>query len=333
MTETWRGKLFGANGFERLVAIKRILPHIADDDECIQMFINEARIGVQLAHDNLAFIFELGQVSNSYFIAKQYVAGKDMRALFDECRKKGEPAPIPLVAFVVSRMCEGLDYAHRTKDNRGQDINLVHCNVSPENILISFEGEVKVIDFGRARPGGKVERPRVLPGPLQDNLGYMSPERIAGLPLDKRSDIFAIGVCLYELLTGERLFEDDSGFSVLDKVRKAEVAPPSTYNRLIPEALDKIVLKALARNVDERYQHANELGRELQPFLSTPDTGVERKGVLQSMKSALGLRLFLSTRDAGFRREDLMRYMKSAFAEDVEREERRLQDYAAIKRP
>ncbi|MFY0529389.1 serine/threonine protein kinase [Archangium gephyra] len=305
MAEVWRGKMFGAGGFERLVAIKRILPNIAEDDEFISMFIDEAKISVQLNHANIAQIYELGQITNSYFIAMEYIPGRDMRAIFDRCRKKSEPAPVPLVAYVVSKMCEGLDYAHRKKSNQGQDLNIVHRDISPQNILISYEGEVKVIDFGIAKAAGKATKTQA--GILKGKFGYMSPEQIRGLPLDRRSDIFAIGVCLYEMLTGERLFVGDSDFSVLEKVRKAEVAPPSTYNRRIPEALEKIVLKALARDVDERYQYANELGDDLQRFLLTSDSI--------------------------FGRKDLMQYMKSTFAEDVEREKQRLQEYADIKPP
>jgi serine/threonine protein kinase len=305
MAEVWRGKHFGAGGFERLVAIKRILPNIAEDDEFISMFIDEAKISVQLTHANIAQIYELGQIANSYFIAMEYIPGKDMRAIFDRCRKKAEPAPIPLVAYCVSKMCEGLDYAHRKKDGMGRDLNIVHRDISPQNVLISYEGEVKVIDFGIAKAAGKATKTQA--GILKGKFGYMSPEQIRGLNLDRRSDVFAIGVCLYEMLTGERLFVGDSDFSVLEKVRKAEVAPPSTYNRRIPEQLEKIVLKALARDVDERYQYASELGDDLQRFLITSETI--------------------------FGRKDLMQYMKSTFAEDVEREKQRLQDYASIRAP
>ncbi len=305
MAEVWRGKAFGAGGFERLVAIKRILPNIAEDDEFISMFIDEAKISVQLTHANIAQIYELGQIANSYFIAMEYIPGKDMRAIFDRCRKKAEPAPIPLVAYCVSKMCEGLDYAHRKKDGMGRDMNIVHRDISPQNILISYEGEVKVIDFGIAKAAGKATKTQA--GILKGKFGYMSPEQIRGLNLDRRSDVFAIGVCLYEMLTGERLFVGDSDFSVLEKVRKAEVAPPSTYNRRIPEQLEKIVLKALARDVDERYQYASELGDDLQRFLITSETI--------------------------FGRKDLMQYMKSTFAEDVEREKQRLADYASIRPP
>jgi len=305
MAEVWRGKVFGAGGFERLVAIKRILPNIAEDEEFISMFQDEAKISVQLTHANICQIYELNRLGPSLYIAMEYVPGKDLRSIFERARKKGEPPPVPLVCYVIGKLCEGLDYAHRKKDQHGRDLNVVHRDVSPQNVLISFEGEVKVIDFGIAKAAGKVTKTQA--GILKGKFGYMSPEQIRGLPLDRRSDVFAIGVCLYELLTGERLFVGESDFQVLERVRKAEVLPPSTYNRKIPEALERIVLKALAKDPADRFQYASELADELQRFLITSDSIFSRK--------------------------DLMQYMKSTFAEEVERERARMAEYADIKAP
>ncbi|HUM12751.1 MAG TPA: protein kinase [Myxococcaceae bacterium] len=305
MAEVWRGKVFGAGGFERLVAIKRILPNIAEDEEFISMFQDEAKISVQLTHANICQIYELNRIGPSLYIAMEYVPGKDLRSIFERARKKGEPPPVPLVCYVIGKLCEGLDYAHRKKDQHGRDLNVVHRDVSPQNVLISFEGEVKVIDFGIAKAAGKVTKTQA--GILKGKFGYMSPEQIRGLPLDRRSDVFAIGVCLYELLTGERLFVGESDFQVLEKVRKAEVLPPSTYNRKIPEALERIVLRALAKDPTDRFQYASELADELQRFLITSDSIFSRK--------------------------DLMQYMKSTFAEEVERERARIAEYADIKAP
>ncbi|HZA51504.1 MAG TPA: serine/threonine-protein kinase [Myxococcaceae bacterium] len=310
MAEVWRGKMFGAAGFERTVALKRILPNIAEDEEFIAMFKDEAKITVQLNHANIAQVYEFDEVAisagaPSYYIAMEYVSGRDLRAIFDRCRKKGEPVPVQLACFVVSKLCEGLDYAHRKKDSAGRDMNVVHRDVSPQNVLISFEGEIKIIDFGIAKAAGKVSKTQA--GIIKGKFAYMSPEQIRGQPLDRRSDVFAIGVCLWELLAGERLFVADSDFAVLEKVRKAEVVPPSTYNRRVPPALDRIVLKALAKEADDRFQYASDLGDELQRFLLT--------------------------QDAIFSRKDLMQYMRSTFAEDVEREKLRLQEYAQVKPP
>jgi hypothetical protein len=305
MAEVWRAKTFGAGGFERLVAIKRILPNIAEDEEFITMFIDEAKITVQLNHANIAQIYELSSIANSYFIAMEYVSGKDMRAVFDRCRKRGEPAPIPLSCYLIAQCCEGLDYAHRANDKTGRPMGIVHRDVSPQNALISYEGEVKVIDFGIAKAAGKATKTQA--GILKGKFGYMSPEQIRGLPLDRRSDVFAIGVCLYEMLTGERLFVGDSDFSVLEKVRKVEVLPPSHFNRKIPDALEKIVMKSLAKDVDERYSYASELAEDL--------------------------RKFLYTSGYSFGRKDLAAFMKATFAEDVDKEKTRLQEYAEIKAP
>lgn len=305
MAEVWRAKTFGAGGFERLVAIKRILPNIAEDEEFISMFLDEAKITVQLNHANIAQIYELNNLSNSYFIAMEYVSGKDLRAVFDRCRKRGEPAPIPLTCYSIAMCCEGLDYAHRAKDRQGRDMSIVHRDVSPQNALISYDGEVKVIDFGIAKAAGKATKTQA--GILKGKFGYMSPEQIRGLPLDGRSDIFALGVCLYELLTGERLFVGDSDFSVLEKVRKVEVLPPSHFNRKIPDQLEKIVMKSLAKDVDDRYQHASELAEDLRGFM------------YQSGNA--------------FARKDLAAFMKATFAEDYEKERARLSEYADIKPP
>jgi eukaryotic-like serine/threonine-protein kinase len=303
MAEVWRAKTFGAGGFERLVAIKRILPNIAEDEEFITMFIDEAKITVQLNHANIAQIYELSSIASSYFIAMEYVSGKDMRAVFDRCRKRGEPAPIPLSCYLIAQCSEGLDYAHRANDKMGRPMNIVHRDVSPQNALISYEGEVKVIDFGIAKAAGKATKTQA--GILKGKFGYMSPEQIRGLPLDRRSDVFAIGVCLYEMLTGERLFVGDSDFSVLEKVRKVEVLPPSHFNRKIPDALEKIVMKALAKDVDERYSYASEVAEDL--------------------------RKFLYTSGYSFGRKDLAAFMKATFAEDVEKEKQRLQEYNDVK--
>lgn len=305
MAEVWRAKTFGAGGFERIVAIKRILPNIAEDEEFISMFLDEAKITVQLNHANIAQIYELNNLSNSYFIAMEYVSGKDLRAVFDRCRKRGEPAPIPLTCYAIAQCCEGLDYAHRAKDRQGRDMSIVHRDVSPQNALISYDGEVKVIDFGIAKAAGKATKTQA--GILKGKFGYMSPEQIRGLPLDGRSDIFAMGVCLYEMLTGERLFVGDSDFSVLEKVRKVEVLPPSHFNRKIPDQLERIVMKSLAKDVDDRYQHATELGEDLRAFM-------------------------YSTGNA-FARKDLSAFMKATFAEDYEKERARIVEYAEVKAP
>ncbi|MBN8615690.1 MAG: serine/threonine protein kinase, partial [Deltaproteobacteria bacterium] len=299
MAEVFKAKAFGVEGFERLVAVKRILPSIAEDQEFITMFVDEAKIAVQLTHANIAQIFDLGRVGDSYFIAMEFVHGKDLRAIFDRARKRGETVPVPMACYVAMKVCEGLDYAHNKKDAAGRDLHLVHRDVSPQNVLLSYDGEVKVIDFGIAKAAGKAGKTQA--GILKGKFGYMSPEQVRGLPLDRRSDIFAVGIVLYELLTGERLFVGESDFSTLEKVKNVEIMPPSTYNRRIPEELEQIVLKALAKDVDDRYQTAMDLHDDLQSFMYTSGNFFSRK--------------------------DLSAYQRKAFAEEIAKESAREEEY------
>lgn len=282
MAEVFKAKAVGVEGFERLLAVKRILPNIAEDEEFITMFIDEAKIAVQLQHANIAQIFDLGKVDDSYFIAMEYVAGRDLRSIFDDMRRHKRTTPMPQVCYVVMQICEGLDYAHNKRDAQGRSLNLVHRDVSPQNVLIGYEGEVKLIDFGIAKAAGKASKTQA--GILKGKFGYMSPEQVRGLPIDRRSDIFALGIILYEMLTGERLFIGESDFSTLEKVRNVDIQPPSSFNAQIPEQLERIVLKALAKDVEDRYQNAIDLHDDLQAFLYSVGQFSSRKDLSAWMK-------------------------------------------------
>ncbi|MDQ3341681.1 MAG: protein kinase [Myxococcota bacterium] len=305
MAEVFRAKAFGVEGFERLVAVKRILPNIAEDKEFIRMFIEEAKLSVQLNHANIAQIFDLGVVDGAYYIALEHVHGRDLRGIFDRCRQLGEAMPVSQACFMVMKVCEGLDYAHNKRDQAGRELSLVHRDVSPQNVLISFEGEVKIIDFGIAKAAGKGSKTQA--GILKGKFGYMSPEQVRGLPVDRRSDVFSCGIVLYELLTGERLFVGESDFSTLEKVRNVEILPPSTYNRKIPDELERIVLKALAKDVEDRYQNAIDLHDELQAFVYTAGEFYSRK--------------------------DLAGWMKKTFGREIEEETAKLETYRQLKPP
>ncbi|HUJ63454.1 MAG TPA: serine/threonine-protein kinase [Kofleriaceae bacterium] len=305
MAEVFRAKAFGVEGFERLVAVKRILPNIAEDKEFIRMFIEEAKLAVQLNHANIAQIYDLGVNDGSYYIALEHVHGRDLRAIFDRSRGMGEPMPVSQACFIVMKLCEGLDYAHNKRDQAGRELHLVHRDVSPQNVLVSFEGEVKIIDFGIAKAAGKGSKTQA--GILKGKFGYMSPEQVRGIPIDRRSDVFSCGIVLYELLTGERLFVGESDFSTLEKVRNVEILPPSTYNRRIPDELERIVLKALAKDPDERYQNAIDLHDELQAFVYTAGEFYSRK--------------------------DLAGWMKKMFGREIDEESAKLEGYRQLKPP
>jgi serine/threonine protein kinase len=305
MAEVFKAKTFGVEGFERLLAVKRILPNIAEDEEFITMFIDEAKIAVQLQHANIAQIFDLGKVDDSYFIALEFVNGRDMRSIFDRMRSRGESVPIPMACYVIMQVCEGLDYAHNKRDGQGRELHLVHRDISPQNVLIGYEGEVKLIDFGIAKAAGKAGKTQA--GILKGKFGYMSPEQVRGLPIDRRSDVFAVGIVLYELLTGERLFIGESDFSTLEKVRNVEIMPPSSYNKKIPQELERLVLKALARDPEDRYQNAIDLHDDLQSFLYSVGEFYSRK--------------------------DLAAWMKKTFAIEIEEDSAKLEQFRQVAAP
>ncbi|MSP17566.1 MAG: serine/threonine protein kinase, partial [Myxococcales bacterium] len=322
MAEVFRAKSYGVAGFERLVAIKRILPNIAEDQEFIEMFKDEAKLAVQLSHANIAQIFELDQHGDAYFIALEHIHGRDLRAIFERCRQRGEPMPIAQTCFVAMKACEGLDYAHNKKNPSGEDLNLVHRDVSPQNVLVSFEGEVKIIDFGVAKAAGQAVKTQA--GILKGKFGYMSPEQVRGLPVDRRADVFATGIVLYELLTNERLFVGESDFATLEKVRNVEILPPSTYNRKIPDELERIVLKALAKEVEERYQNAIDLHDELQAFVYSAGEFYSRKDLAAWMKKMFAREI----EDEGAKLEEFRKFVPSAVraadaASDAERARRK----------
>ena len=261
MAELFKSKKVGIEGFERVLAIKRILPHLSSDEEFIDMFIAEAKLVARLSHKNITQVYDFGKIEQNYFIAMEYIRGKDLRGILKKCNEKNIKFPIPLAVFIAKEVASGLSYAHRQKDSSGKNLNIIHRDVSPQNILISYEGDVKVVDFGIAKAGSQS---RTTTGVLKGKLSYMSPEQAWGKTIDHRSDIFAIGIVLYEMLTGERLFKGDSEINTLEKVRAAQIDPlPSSINAGLPAELEAKLLKALAREVIERYQNASDLEADL----------------------------------------------------------------------
>ncbi|HEY5923025.1 MAG TPA: protein kinase [Kofleriaceae bacterium] len=304
MAEVFKAKSYGVEGFEKIIAIKRILPTMGEDRDFIKMFIDEAKIAGQLAHANICQIFELGRIDGSHFIAMEYIWGKDLLQIQNRLRKTKQPMPIQMASFVIAKVLEGLDYAHRKRDPLGRPLEIVHRDCSPQNVLVSYEGEVKVIDFGIAKATSR--NSRTMAGVLKGKFGYMSPEQVRGLPLDRRSDIFAIGTMLYECLTGERLFQGETDFSTLEKVRNVDIAAPRAVNPAIPEAIEKIILKALAKDVEDRYQWCSEMLADLQAYLMA--------------------------QDVVFTAKSLSSWLKEVFAQEIERERQLLEQYKRVGR-
>ncbi|MCA1732382.1 MAG: protein kinase, partial [Acidobacteria bacterium] len=259
MAEIWLAQMQGVEGFEKLVAIKRILPHLAADQEFVGMFIDEAKIAARLNHPNIIHIYDLGKAADTYYIAMELVDGHDLKSILRRASERGHPMEPSLAIFVASRVAAALDYAHR------KEPGLVHRDVSPQNVLISWDGDIKLCDFGIAKATSKVSHTQS--GALKGKLQYMSPEQASGSSLDGRSDVFSLGVVLYEMLTGRKLFRGESEISVIEQVRDAKVVAPSLANDEVSPEIDRIVLKALAREPEKRYATAAEMGRDLEQVL------------------------------------------------------------------
>ncbi len=267
MAEVFKARMKGEQGFEKIVAIKRIVPHMATNAEFVTMFVDEAKLAAQLNHNNITHIYDLGKVDAWHYIAMEYVEGKDLRTLLKLGKERNFPLPAELALFIAAKIANALDYAHRRPAPDGSELNLVHRDVSPQNILISDEGDIKLCDFGIAKAASKVST--TISGALKGKLQYMSPEQAWGKRVDRRSDVFSLGSVLYEMLTGAPLFEGDTDMSVLESVREGEVAPPTSRGAEVPKRVDQIVLKALAKNPQERYQNASEFEKDLHAVLYT----------------------------------------------------------------
>ncbi|KFE67954.1 serine/threonine protein kinase [Hyalangium minutum] len=250
---------------ERLVVLKLILPHLAEDDEFLTMFLEEARLVARLQHPNLVTILDLQEVEGRHCLAMEYVQGDDVRRLDKQSRLKGRLLPAGLVLRVISEAAAGLDYAHKARDAQGQPLKLVHRDVSPQNILVGFDGAVKIIDFGVAKAAGSGHHTAT--GVLKGKYPYMSPEQASGQAIDGRSDQFALGVVMWELLTGRRLFKGESDMMTLRLVKDCQVPKPSQINPKLPPGLDEVVLRALATTPDKRYPDCGALRLALEDYI------------------------------------------------------------------
>ena len=266
MAEVYRAKIFGVAGFEKTVAIKRILPHFVNDDGFVQMVVREANVAVKLSHANVVQVFELGRVGEDYYIALEFVEGRDLKSLVKKGLERRSLLPPDVAAFIAQKMCAGLHHAHTATDDYGAPLGIVHRDVSPHNVLISWSGEIKVADFGIAKLTSAVRHTRT--GTIKGKLAYMSPEQSSGeSDLDARSDVFAAGIVLYELLTGAKPFDGETDRELLKKIREAPTPLPSQIVQGVPRALDAIVETAMAKKREDRYQDAAQMGRALGTWL------------------------------------------------------------------
>ena len=266
MAEIFLARQAGLEGFEKTIVIKRIRPHLSKQSSFVKMFLNEAKLAAQLNHPNIVQIYDLGKISESYFIAMEYIFGRDMRRIIPKADSMGIPFPMVYALKIASSVCEGLYYAHQKVDLYGSPLDIVHRDVTPENIFVSFDGTVKVLDFGIAKAANQIEQTRA--GEIKGKLSYMSPEQCMGKPLDCRSDLFSLGTVLYEWLTGFKLFTGDSEVAILKSITEGKIYAPSYFKADIPEAVEAILMRALEKDRDRRYQTAWDMQYDLDQFLS-----------------------------------------------------------------
>jgi serine/threonine protein kinase len=290
----------------RLYALKRMLATLAEDAELVTMFLDEARVWAQLSHASVLPLRELGREDGIYYIAYDYLPGKDLRALQQRLRTEGARLPVPVAVHVAVRLADALDHAHRRRGARGEALRVVHNDVSPGNVLLGYDGSVRIIDFGIAQAD---LRARSNGASLRGKFAYMSPEAVRGLPVDRRADLFSLGVVLHEMLTGERLFSSRSELATLAEVRSANVPPPSCGRPEVPAGLDAVVMKALAREPEARFRWANELRDALVPY-AAPEGGPALARTLA--------RLFPSDLRAELARQDGLRQEMQPEARAVE---------------
>ncbi|MBV8519115.1 MAG: TonB family protein [Acidobacteria bacterium] len=265
MAEVWKARMRGVEGFQKIVAIKKILPHLSDNQDFIEMFVDEAKLAAQLNHNNIIHIYDLGKIQSSYYIAMEYIDGYDLKTILRRGEERDHPMSVELALFIASKIASALDYAHRKKDFEEKEMGLVHRDVSPQNVLISQEGDIKLCDFGIAKAASKASHTQA--GALKGKLQYMAPEQAWGRHIDRRSDIFALATVLFEMLTNRKLFTGDNELSILEQVREARVVPPSQFNDEVTPQIDAIVLKALQKDPANRYQTAGEMARDIDAVL------------------------------------------------------------------
>jgi serine/threonine protein kinase len=305
MAEIFRAKPFNAPESQKHLALKRILPHLAEDGEFVQMFIDEAKLTVQLIHPNIVRTYELGRFHTSPYILMEFISGQDILELQRKLREERRIMSVAMCCYIAREIATGLDYVHAKTDENGDPLNIIHRDISPQNVLVTYGGKVKIIDFGIAK--GTFQETRTQVGVLKGKFGYMSPEQVRGEQIDHRSDIFTVGILLWEMLTNRRLFRGESEFETLQMVREPNIAAPSGKNAQIPPQVDSIVAKALATDRDQRFQNGGELAAALDEFIS-------------SIEPPYGP-------------ENLAEWMGQMFAEPLESERQKRQVFRQIRTP
>ena len=267
MAEIYLATALGPEGFAKPVVLKRLHPHLAERPELVSMFLDEARLAAQLHHPNIVQIYDLGREGADHFLCMEYLAGEDLASIVGQANALGTPLPWEVVAKIASGAADGLHFAHRFRGLNGDDIEVVHGDVTPSNLVVTYVGEVKVVDFGIARTAGAIEK--ALPGVIKGKLSYLAPEQLSGGPIDRRADVFALGVVMHELLTGARLFKRETDAATVEALTRGKIPDPRDLRADVPSKLAAAVMKALKRDPAKRFQSAEELRRSLDACLGS----------------------------------------------------------------
>ena len=283
MAEVFLGRIRGEGGFEKLVAVKRVHPDLAREAQFTEMFIDEARITAGLNHSNIAQVYDFGRSGDSCYQAIEFVQGLDLTHILAFFLNQNRVPPPSLVAYIMVKVCSALEYAHAKCDNMGRPLRIIHRDVSPGNVLVSFEGEIKLIDFGVAKASRRTQE--TAKGILKGKVAFMSPEQVRGKPLDHRSDIFSAGSMMYELITGHHPFRAEDDIVTLELIRAGK-APPPSKRLVVPQELEAIVMKAMEAKLKRRYPNAGKMERDLEEFRSA--NPLSRHKVASWMKKSFG---------------------------------------------
>lgn len=265
MAEVFLGEATSVQGFKKQVAIKRVLPHLAQNRNFMAMFLDEARLGARLSHANVVTVFDIGAADNTYFLVMEYVDGTNLKTTMEVLRKQGRKFRLKDAIHICIEACRGLSYAHELSDEEGNELHLVHRDVSPPNILISRRGEIKVTDFGLAKATTQLEKTD--PGVVKGKFSYLAPETANGETVDARTDIFALGIIVWEMLAGRRLFMGESDYQTIKLVQRAEVPSLRLLHPEVDESFEQLLQKSLARHPADRFQTAREFSDALTDYL------------------------------------------------------------------
>ena len=288
MAEVFLAESAGIEGFKKQVAIKRVLPHLSEKKRFIAMFLDEARLSASLSHSNVAQVFDIGVGDNAYFIVMEYVDGADLKAVIEFMKRAGQRFPVESACFIAAKICEGLTYAHELVGSDGAQMQIVHRDMSPPNVLITKHGEIKIVDFGLAKATSQLEKSEA--GIIKGKFSYLSPEAAQGQEVDARTDIFAVGIILWEMLSGKRLFLADTDFGTVKLVQQAQIPSLRAENPGVPRELEAILARALARDPANRYTSARDLGRDLTNFLYKLGRPVSAYDIAELVRGAMALR-------------------------------------------